>query len=324
MNPKCKVTIFITTYNRIKYLKPAIESILNQTFSDFTLTVLDNCSEDGTEEYVKSITDNGVNYFRHEHNIGGIANVAYAFEHCSGEYFAIFHDDDILHDDLLAREVAYLDEHKECTAVSCLANNIDENGKYTKRISEEKCEERTFCNGQFFYEYLNRQKSFTFPATLYRTSFIKSKNINVSAASGPCNDVVLYMDIEKNGGTIAEVPKALIDYRVYKNQDSSAHLEEMLIKLIHFLANDEYYGKLIEKDESGRIKYYKWYFRRLIARETSKCISYEAASLYLDKMYQELNLSDNSNNRYRKLLKTADTFSGAASLAYKFIKRVKS
>ena len=52
-----KVVIFILTYNRVNYLKSAIESILNQTYSDFILNVLDNCSNDGTEEYVKSIED---------------------------------------------------------------------------------------------------------------------------------------------------------------------------------------------------------------------------------------------------------------------------
>ena len=50
-----KVVIFVLTYNRVNYLKSALESILNQTYSDFILNVLDNCSNDGTEEYVKSI-----------------------------------------------------------------------------------------------------------------------------------------------------------------------------------------------------------------------------------------------------------------------------
>ena len=125
-----KVVIFVLTYNRVNYLKSALESILNQTYSDFILNVLDNCSNDGTEEYVKSIEDKRVNYIRHEHNLGGIGNISYAFKNCAGDYFAVFHDDDILHDNLLKEEVAYLENHEDCMAVSCLANNIDENGEY--------------------------------------------------------------------------------------------------------------------------------------------------------------------------------------------------
>ena len=102
-----KVVIFVLTYNRVNYLKSALESILNQTYSDFILNVLDNCSNDGTEEYVKSIEDKRVNYIRHEHNLGGIGNISYAFKNCAGDYFAVFHDDDILHDNLLKEEVAY-------------------------------------------------------------------------------------------------------------------------------------------------------------------------------------------------------------------------
>lgn len=319
-----RIVIFVTTYNRINYLKLAIDSILKQTFSEFKLVVLDNCSNDGTEEYVKSIEDKRVNYIKHEHNLGGIGNLAYAFEHCAGEYFAIFHDDDILHNNLLKEEIAYLDNHENCVAVSCLANNIDENGKYTKQIKEEKYAERTFCQKQFFCEYLHKQKSLTFPATLYRTEFIQDKKITISSKPGPCADVVVYMDIEKNGGTISEIPKALLDYRVYKNQDSSSYLEEMLIKLIHFLSNDEYYGQIIKNDEIGRNKYFKWYFKRLVARQTSKRISIEDATKYLDRMYQELNLSKISKARYKRLLQVANTFSTGASLAYKVTRKVKS
>ena len=318
-----RVTIFVVTYNRIEYLKSAIESILNQSFEDFSLTVLDNCSNDGTDEYVKSIEDKRVNYIRHEYNLGGVGNISYAFEHCDGDYFAIFHDDDILHYNLLKEEIDYLDNHKNCAAVSCLSNNIDENGKYIKKINEKKYSERIFCKDQFFDEYLNNQKSFTFPTTLYRTEFMKNKHINISQNSGPCADVVLYMDIERNGGTIAEIPKALLDYRIYKNQDSSSHLEEMLIKLIKYLESDDYYGKLIEKDKQGRFKYFKWYFRRLIARETSKCINYNDAINYLNIMGQELKIPLHRYNKYERMLWVVDKFSGMANLLYKLTKKVK-
>ena len=232
-----RITAFIVTYNRVEYLKKAIDSVLNQTCRDFELIILDNCSTDGTEEYVKSLNDDRITYIRHEKNIGGGGNIAYAFAHCKWDYFAVFHDDDVLHTNLLEEAAAYLDSHEQCAAVSCLSNIIDENGSYTRITDEAKAQERTFSGSGFFAEYINNQRNFVFPATLYRTAFIKEKQINITFAAGPCADVVVYMDIEKEGGTVAEIPKVLIDYRVYKNQDSSAHLEEMLIKLIQFLTH---------------------------------------------------------------------------------------
>ena len=140
---------------------------------------------------------------------------------------------------------------------------------------------------------------------------------------GPCIDVVIYMELEKKGGTIAEIPKTLLDYRIYKSQDSSSNLEEMLIKLIHFLSNDEYYGNLLKEDELGRTEYFKWYFRRLLARETSKCISYKKSVRYLERMHQELKVSKISTFKYERMLRIADIFSRPASLAYKLTKKVK-
>lgn len=318
-----KIEVFVVTYNRIEYLKIAIQSILNQTFSNFTLTVLDNCSTDGTESYIKSIEDKRVNYVRHEHNLGGTGNISYAFEHCGGEYFAVFHDDDVLHPNLLEEEISYLDTHKECAAVSCLSNNIDENGNYTlKREWDDR--QRIFSGKQFFEEYMNNQKSFTFPATLYRTNFIKIHKINIKSEPGPCADVVLYMDIEKEGGTITEIPKALIDYRIYKNQDSSLHLEEMLVKLINYLSEDEYYSQILKEDVVGQKKYFKWYFRRLLSREVSKCIKYDDAQNYLKIMNESLGIPIKSVQSYKVLLWTANKLLVPANIAYRIVKKVKS
>lgn len=318
-----RITAFIVTYNRVEYLKKAIDSVLNQTCRDFELIILDNCSTDGTEEYIKSLNDERITYIRHEKNIGGGGNIAYAFAHCKGDYFAVFHDDDVLHTNLLEEAAAYLDSHEQCAAVSCLSNIIDENGSYTRITDEAKAQERTFSGSGFFAEYINNQRNFVFPATLYRTAFIKEKQINMTFAAGPCADVVVYMDIEKGGGTVAEIPKVLIDYRVYKNQDSSAHLEEMLIKLIQFLTKDAYYGQLLRRNPQGRKRYLQWYFRRLLAREASGCIDGTAAQDYFGRMNETLEGPASRSNLYRVALKAAGSMPGVSRLAYRTAKKVK-
>lgn len=318
------IQIYITTYNRLPYLKMAISSILDQTFSDFSLYVLDNCSTDGTEEYVKSVDDERIHYIRHDKNIGGIGNIAYAFEHSEGEYFAVFHDDDILHSTLLEEEIAYLENHGDCVAVSCLSNNIDENGNFINLINVSKYKERVFTGNEFFTEYLNHQRSFTFPATMYRTSFIKNNLINIRSEPGPCFDVVLYMDIGKYGGTIVEIPKVLIDYRITKSQMSTTHLEDMLVKLIHYLSCDDYYSTLLVADHTGRARFFKWYFRRLLARIISNYVKYDEAVEYLDLMFYELDQPVANVKRYKNILKFSADNSSLSTFAYKAIKKVKS
>ena len=62
---KQEITVFIVTYNRENYLKLAIESILKQTYSNFTVIVLDNYSSDGTEQMINSIKDDRLLYIKH-------------------------------------------------------------------------------------------------------------------------------------------------------------------------------------------------------------------------------------------------------------------
>lgn len=319
------INVFVVTFNRVEYLKQSLNSIINQSYKNIKITVLDNCSTDGTELYVKSIDDKRIHYIKHDHNIGGRDNIEFAFSHCcNSKYFAIFHDDDVLHPNLIEEELKYLEMHDDCVAVSCLRNIIDENGQIVKTAKVRNGIERSYSKCVFFYEYLNHQTSFTFPATLYRTDFILDNAINVRNEPGPCADVVVYMDIEKAGGTVAEIPKPLIDYRVYKQQDSSSHLEEMLIQLIDFLSQDDYYSKLLSEDVVGRKKYLRWYFNRLLIRMVSECISYGDAKRYFEDMKNALDNPEKHIKIYSILLRIVCFFHIPANMMYKVYKKVKS
>jgi len=61
-----KVSVMVLTFNRSKLLKETIDSILNQTFKDFEIIVVDNYSTDNTEEVVKSYNDNRIKYFKNK------------------------------------------------------------------------------------------------------------------------------------------------------------------------------------------------------------------------------------------------------------------
>lgn len=287
-----KLTVFITTFNRANYLELAINSVLEQTYKNFKIVVLDNCSTDNTSEVVKKYIYTGkVIYYRHEKNIGGVANINYAFMNCETEYFCAFHDDDILHSDLLEKEIAYMDANPECCAISCLANIIDKNGQLTTK-SDIRQHNRNFKGQDFFREYLFNQCHLVFPPTMYRNSFIKEKKIRINHAVGPCCDVVLYMDIERFGGTIVEMNEALFDYRVYSNQDSFLHFETMLLELIQYLRTDLYYSKLMIDNPKGRERYFKWYGKKLIIRCASMVKTADEEFEYLSKMQKLLGIEN--------------------------------
>ena len=89
-----KVSIVLLTFNRKQLLKRAIEGILSQTFRDFELIIVDNCSIDGTEDFVKSLQDLRIKYFKNQNNGIIAVNMNFGILKSQGEYIALCDDDD--------------------------------------------------------------------------------------------------------------------------------------------------------------------------------------------------------------------------------------
>lgn len=110
--PPC-VSVIVTTYKRAKLLAETLDSILAQTYTDFELIVVDNLSEDGTGEYVSSIADPRIRYFRNA-NHGVIAvNRNYGIRQAKGRYIAFCDDDDLWRANKLEQQVKLLEQHAD-------------------------------------------------------------------------------------------------------------------------------------------------------------------------------------------------------------------
>ncbi len=85
------VSIGIPVYNGGKYLEETLDSILNQTFTDFEVIVSDNASTDNTREIVEAYAakDPRVRYYRNAENIGAAPNYNRTFELSRGKYFRL-------------------------------------------------------------------------------------------------------------------------------------------------------------------------------------------------------------------------------------------
>jgi glycosyltransferase involved in cell wall biosynthesis len=112
---KPKASIGIPVYNGEKFLAQAIESVLNQSFTDFELIISDNASTDKTREISESYADRDprIRYYRHETNQGATWNFNHAFELAYGEYFNWLPHDDKLAPDFLKRGIQALDENPD-------------------------------------------------------------------------------------------------------------------------------------------------------------------------------------------------------------------
>jgi glycosyltransferase involved in cell wall biosynthesis len=119
-----QISVCIPTYNRCSTLRNTISTILDQTYTEFELVVVDNASNDSTEAVIRSFTDPRIRYVRNPFNVGQIENQNRCIEEAAGEIIAIFHDDDIYHPDILRRSLAMLDKYPNvglvCSAVHWL------------------------------------------------------------------------------------------------------------------------------------------------------------------------------------------------------------
>jgi glycosyltransferase involved in cell wall biosynthesis len=125
------VSIGMPVYNGEKYIEPALNSILNQTFADFELIISDNASNDKTQEICKEYASNDkrVSYFRNEDNVGAIKNFNFVFKISSGNYFKWAAHDDIIAPNFLSRCVDKLDHDPSIVLCHSKVKLIDEDGK---------------------------------------------------------------------------------------------------------------------------------------------------------------------------------------------------
>lgn len=104
-----KVSVIILTYNRENYLKEAVISVLNQTFEDFELIILDDGSTDDTAEMVEIFSDKRLNYYQFEHVGNGAKLRNKGVELAKGKYIAYLDSDDLWEEHKLKRQVQILD-----------------------------------------------------------------------------------------------------------------------------------------------------------------------------------------------------------------------
>ena len=116
MSKKIKVSVIMPAYNAEKYLVEAIDSILNQTFTNFELIIINDGSTDNTakivEKYVQQ--DNRIHFINNKENKGLIAVLNEGLDAACGEYIARMDSDDISLPDRFAKQVKYMDKHPEC------------------------------------------------------------------------------------------------------------------------------------------------------------------------------------------------------------------
>lgn len=135
------VSIIMPSYNTADYILDSINSVINQTYSNWELIIVDDCSTDNTKELLKSINDSRIVLLENDTNSGAAISRNYALRQAKGKWIAFLDSDDIWLPEKLEKQVAFMENNNYYFSYTNY-EEIDSDGKKTgvlvtgpKRIS---------------------------------------------------------------------------------------------------------------------------------------------------------------------------------------------
>lgn len=127
------VSVVIPVYNGEKVLETALDSILNQTYCNIEVIVVDDASTDSSREKILAYKDSRIKpiFLKKNRHVCYAGNVG--FENASGKYVALIGHDDLWRSDKLEKQVAFMEEHPSYGLCFTWTNIIDEHGRVTNK-----------------------------------------------------------------------------------------------------------------------------------------------------------------------------------------------
>jgi glycosyltransferase involved in cell wall biosynthesis len=126
------ISIVMPAFNVEKYIKKAVESIINQTYNNWELIIIDDGSTDNTVQIIKSFTDKRIIFLKNKKNIGHrgfVRNLNRGLELAKGEFIVRMDSDDISLPTRIEEQIAFLQKHPNITFLGTSVIEIDENDK---------------------------------------------------------------------------------------------------------------------------------------------------------------------------------------------------
>lgn len=102
------VSVIMPSYNTAEFIKETIESVLHQTYQNFEIIIVDDCSTDNTDEVVSSIKDERIKYLKNEKNSGAAISRNRALREAKGEWIAFLDSDDVWLPEKLEKQISFM------------------------------------------------------------------------------------------------------------------------------------------------------------------------------------------------------------------------
>lgn len=251
-----KVSVILTSYNHEKYLRESIDSILAQTYQDFEVIIIDDCSSDLSWDIINQYKDSRIRKVRNSVNTVWIIQEVIENIQVNGEYIAVHHSDDIWLPDKLEKQVEFLDHHPEYAGVFTLAEVIDENGEiytnkegfYYKLFKAEK-KTRFEWLRYFFYE----GNCLCHPSVLMRKEVYYEVRPFINGMYQICDMMMWILICQKYD--IFVLPEKLVKFRILNKEKNTSgmRVDSQIRSSIELFLMLQSYQNIREKDEFLKI-----------------------------------------------------------------------
>lgn len=209
------VSVITPTYNCAQFIGETIESVLSQTYKNWEMIIVDDCSTDETERIVREYcdTDQRVKYFRLEENSGAAVARTRAMTIARGEFMAFLDSDDLWHSEKLEKQLAFMKKNMHaltCTAYEQINEKSNSLGKIVRVIEKTS------------YNRLLLDCPVGNSTVMYSVAAMgKFKVPNIRKR----NDDALWLQMLKKEKYIWGMPDVLMSYRVREGSISSNKLD---------------------------------------------------------------------------------------------------
>ena len=233
-----KVSVIMPVYNAEKYLKDAIDSILNQTFTNYEFLIINDGSNDKSKTIIESYNDSRIRLLNNKEN-SGLAKVRNkGISEAKAEYIAWLDADDMSHPLRLEKQVKLLDDYSDIGVCGTWVKTIGKKPSYKWRYPT---------NPDFIRSRMLFDDPLATSSIMLRKKLLIGNNQNFDLNYPPAEDYDLWERLS-NGCKITNIPKILTFYRLHENQISNINslqqkssvwnIHERQIKKLNILYSD--------------------------------------------------------------------------------------
>lgn len=182
MAENMKISIITASYNYENYIKETIQSVLSQTYNDWEMIIVDDCSTDNSVNVIKSYNDERIKLFVNEKNLGLKETLKRGIKEATSDWIVFLESDDVLSPDYLAKKVEIAQKYND---INLIFNDCEFFGdeERVKTFEYALKKTRSLLQNQgypkkMFYDFYQSNKIFTFSSVMAKRSDLLKVNFN--------------------------------------------------------------------------------------------------------------------------------------------------